>query len=75
MSITREDKREICEKLLQVLQATRHMDDLMDLEYSGTLTCGEEYVTALFRNGSRKTINITYDSGYALIQDVMEGLK
>lgn len=75
MSITREDKREICEKLLQALQATRYMDDLMDLEYSGTLTCGEEYVTALFRNGSRKTINITYDSGYALIQDVMEGLK
>ena len=75
MSITREDKREICEKLLQALQATRHMDELVDLEYSGMLTCGEEYVTALFRNGSRKTINVTCDSGYALIQDVMEGLK
>lgn len=75
MSITREDKRDVCEKLLQVLQATRHMDDLMDLEYSGTLTCGEEYVTALFRNGSRKTINVTYDSGYELIKDVMKGLK
>lgn len=41
MSITREDKREVCEKLLQTLQATRHMDDLVDLEYSGMLTCGE----------------------------------
>jgi len=49
--------------------------DLMDLEYSGILTCGDEYVTALFRNGSRKTINVTCDSGYALIQDVMKGLK
>lgn len=75
MSITREDKREICEKLLQVLQTTRHLDDLVDLEYSGILTCGDEYVTALFRNGSRKTINVTYDSGYALIENVMKGLK
>ena len=75
MSITREDKREICEKLLQVLQTTRHLDDLVDLEYSGILTCGDEYVTALFRNGSRKTINVSGDSGYALIEDVMKGLK
>ena len=75
MSIIREDKREVCEKLLQTLQVTRHLDDLVDLEYSGILTSGDEYVTAFFQNGSRKTINVTHDSGWALIKDVMKGLE
>lgn len=70
-----ENKKDICEKLMKTLQATRYFKDLTGLEYSGVLPDGEEYVNALFRDGGRKTINVTCDSGYALIEDVMKGLK
>lgn len=74
MGFVREDKAKVCELLLTTLQETRHMDDLVCLDYSGILAGGEEFVTATFTNGSRKTINVTYDSGWKLIKDVMKGL-
>ena len=75
MGFVREDKAQICILIRQMLQETREFDDLRLLDYSGILASGEEYVNAEFQNGSRKSINVTHDSGWALIQDVLEGLK
>lgn len=69
----KENKRAICEALLPVLQMTRAMDDLTDLEYSGVLPYGSEYVTALFKQG-RKTVNVTGGSGIAIIIEITRSL-
>ena len=48
--------------------------DLTDLEYSGHLANGDELVTAFFLSGGRKCINVSGDSGIALIIDIAKGL-
>lgn len=70
-----ENKKDVCEKLMKTLQATRYFEDLTGLEYSGVLPDGEEYVNALFRDGGRKTIRVSGDSGIAMIEDIMKWLK
>lgn len=72
--IMSEDKRQIISLLTPVLQATRQCWDLADLEYSGPLPNGDENVTAFFLSGGRKVINISGDSGIALISDIARGL-
>lgn len=69
----KEDKRAICEALLPVLQMTRQLNDLTGLEYSSASPEGVEYVTALFREG-RKVINVSGDSGIAMISDIISRL-
>ena len=71
---TEENKRKITKALLPVLQMTRAFKDLEDLEYlSETVNNAYEleWVTATFANGHIKTIDVTSDSGIALIQDVI----
>lgn len=65
-----EDKQLICTQLLDVLQMTRGLYDVEDLEYSADST-GTETVTALFRGGYTKTANVTMDSGIAMIKDIL----
>ena len=69
-----EDKRQIINALTPVLQQTRQCWDLTDLEYSGHLANGDELVTAFFLSGGRKCINVSGDSGIALIIDIAKGL-
>ena len=64
----RENKKEICKALLPVLQMTRNLHDLVDLEYIGD---GIEVVIATFERGYRKTANVIMDSGTAMIRDII----
>ena len=66
----KENKKEICEKLTSVLQATGNLWDLVSLEYSNSEN--GEIVTATFLNGATKTANVALDSGTAMILDVVE---
>jgi len=70
-----EDKRAICEKLCEVLQMTRQCNDLISLDWSGYQTNCEEYVTASFIGGGRKIINVSMDSGIAMISDIVKMLR
>lgn len=63
-----EDKQDILNKLLEALVLTRAGWNLMDLEYKRE--SGLETVTAVFANGTKKRINVSCDSGIALIRDV-----
>lgn len=63
-----EDKEKILEKLFQALVLTRAGWNLMDLEYKKET--GLETVTAVYANGHKKRINVSCDSGIALIRDV-----
>ena len=65
-----ENKKEICERLLPVLQATENLWDLVSLEYSNSEN--GEVVTATFLSGATKTANVALDSGTAMILDIVE---
>ena len=66
-----ENKKEIIEKLKDLLVTTRAGCDIEDLIYSKE----KETVTILFHNGTKKIANIAYESGYAIILDVMKVLQ
>ena len=65
-----EDKQKILDLLLPALQATRNLYDLVSLKY---IWCSdrEEYVVATFANGYMKKVNVSVDSGTAMILDVV----
>lgn len=79
-----ENKQLICNKMLDLLQATRQFHDLTSLTYvynwdedrqeHVNSKLPTEYVMATFRNNYKKFINVSADSGYAMIKDVLKNL-
>lgn len=68
-----EDKQMICNKLLEALRLTRQFEDLKSLVYvRESDDC--ETVTAIFEQGSTKEINVSLDSGAAMIRDILRAL-
>lgn len=65
-----EDKAQICRALVPVLQITRNLEDLTSLEY---IKRGDEdeIVIATFQSGYKKTVNVSIDSGTAMITDII----
>ena len=66
----REDKQKICDALVMTLRLTRDHTDLTDLIYE-MREDGYETVTAAWAHGGKRTINVTLDSGQAMIRDIM----
>ena len=64
-----EDKQKICDLLLPALQATSNLHDLASLKYE-RIGDYDEIVTATFDNGYSKTVNVSMDSGTAMIRDI-----
>lgn len=62
-----ENKHEILDKLLLVLQATDNLHDVVKLEYLEE----NELVVATFDSGYSKIANVALDSGTAMICDVI----
>jgi len=69
-----DDKQAICNLLLTTLQATRAHQNLKSLSYQMHEN-NDETVTASFENQSNITINVSCDSGIALIRDVIAGIN
>lgn len=69
-----ENKTMICAWLTATLALTRQCSDLTLLTYKKDETTGEETVTAHFANGQKK-INVTADSGVAMIKDILRALS
>jgi len=78
-----ENKQLICNKMLELLQVTRHFSALVSLTYvynwddekQGPINKkfpAEEYVLARFNNGCEKYANVSMDSGYAMIKDILK---
>lgn len=65
----REDKQMICDALCKALQLTRGFHDLVGLEYRKDSF--QETVTFVYANGTGAPINVTADSGEAMIRDIM----
>ena len=68
-----EDKQKICDKLLETLQLTRQYEDLQSLIYLPGGQDGET-VTALFASGGTWEINVSMDSGAAMVRDILKAL-
>lgn len=65
-----ENKQLICDLLLKALQATRKFSDLKSLTYRN-ISPDEEIVEAGFSNGRVRVVNVSMDSGIALIEDII----
>lgn len=69
-----EDKQKICDLLLKTLQATYDASDLVALEYGYVENWDKEIVTVRFAGGGIRRINVSMDSGTAMIRDIMKNL-
>ena len=69
-----EDKQAICDALLATLKRTRSGSRIVALRYKGTPTRSgwfSETVTVSYLSGHDHIINVSGDSGEALIRDVV----
>lgn len=64
-----EDKQKILDALLPALQLTRGAKDLKSLTYQPR-SADVQYVKAEYQNGAVRMINVSIDSGIAMIRDV-----
>ena len=69
-----DDKQNICDLLLTTLQATREHHDLTELTYK-MHDNHEETVTAIFNNKRKIDVNVSCDSGIAMIRDIIKGIN
>ena len=67
-----ENKERITHQLMLCLLATRAGEDIGDMSY--TKSTGDEWVSITFKDGSWLPVNVTADSGIALIKDVIKAL-
>ena len=65
----REDKQAICDALCKALQLTRYGSHISELKYNED----GEYVTVYYTTG-HKNINVAFDSGMAMMRDILKGL-
>lgn len=67
----KEDKQLICDVLLKTLQLTREGSELQSLDYFQIND--DEMVRITYVNQyARKVVNVTADSGVALIRDILK---
>lgn len=65
-----ENKIKICKLLLPLLQATRAGEDIESLTYFTNQN--NEFICIKFKTGYKRNVNITADSGIAIIIDVLK---
>lgn len=66
----KEDKANICSRLMIVLAHTRAGEKIARIEYRHDSPTADEYAVIYWQHGERQYVNITADSGIAIIKDV-----
>lgn len=66
----KENKRLICELLADVIRQTMAGEDVEDIQYI-TPADGIEVASVYLKNGVKMGINVTADSGIAMIRDIL----
>ncbi len=67
-----EDKQAILDALCETLKLTRNLSDIESITYEKSIEI--EFARVHFANGVEKMINISCNSGTAMIRDVMKKL-
>lgn len=65
-----EDKEAVTQALFNALKTTVEGVDIAEMNYR-RLSNNEELVTIVYNTGYRKTVNVSCDSGVALMKDVL----
>ena len=68
-----EDKQEICNLLCAALKATRDQHDLTEIIYQRRAN-DRETATLFYENGSKRIVNVSMDSGIAMMRDILRGV-
>lgn len=67
-----EDKQAICDALAATLRLTRNHSDLDRIEYENDEELGLEFATIYWNGGYSREVNVSLDSGTAMIRDIMK---
>ena len=67
-----ENKNEIVQDLCRLLQKTRYGDDITGMEYSEERY--GEYVYVTYNNNCQRKVDISGDSGIAIIKDILKNI-
>ena len=67
-----EDKKEIIEKFVKAVKATRAGSDVKNIAYRKD--AWDEYVDIEFYSGNKYSINVSADSGAAMLREVLNYL-
>lgn len=59
--------------LCRALRATRDQSDLEEILYR-QIANDNEIVTLVYSNGHKRSINVSMDSGVAMVRDVLRGV-
>ena len=68
-----EDKQEICNLLCAALKATRDQHDLIEIVYQRRAN-DRETATLFYENGTKRIVNVSMDSGIAMMRDILRGV-
>ena len=68
-----ENKQEICNLLCVALRATRDQHDLIEIVYQRRAN-DRETATLFYENGSKRSVNVSMDSGIAMMRDILRGV-
>lgn len=71
--IFEEDKKAIVEKLLKVIKLTREGDSIQDIVYKKGY--GDDEFVYVKRYGCTEKIDVTADSGIAMMRDILERIR
>lgn len=69
-----EDKTKICHELARVLRLTRAGWDVEDIRYHRS-SQDEEEAVIIYLDGVAETVNVSLDSGVAMIRDILRALS
>ena len=70
-----EDKQNICDLLCATLKATRNHEDIESITYSRDDSRETETATVKWENGGHIDINVSLDSGEAMIRDILNHIN
>lgn len=82
----KEDKQKICDSLLEVFKLTRERDNIVSIKYEKEssevidvdgrrIEVHSEFANVLYVSGLLQQINVTADSGMAMIRDIMQQIR
>lgn len=71
-----EDKEDILKYLIEALSRTRYLkDEIAEVLYSKGDDGNEEVIIRLYEGNKEMIVNVTGDSGIAMIKDVLSSLE
>ena len=68
-----ENYQELCEGLCGLLKKTRYLPDLAEIRHEYEIN-GDRTAVCVFESGYKKRINVSSDSGFAMIKDILNNL-